>query len=168
MTSAEAPFTAIWTPPKPERWPQKPVGVIGASSTRRNSSARQETSRRHPQGTPTGVWRQPSCHLGAARTIGLHSKKHSQPIASATRSSGGSSAANWKSSTAKLSSIAVHLNIGTSKFIARQYAKPLMAHFSHGARQTVSMLIETAIFQGSCNTEVVDVKCCCPCCRRAA
>src|SRR5271169_5778859 len=36
--------------------------------------AREKTSRRHPQGTPAGVRRQPSCDLGAAGATGLHAK----------------------------------------------------------------------------------------------
>ena len=31
----------------------------------------------HPQGTPKGVWHQPSGDLGAAGAVGFHSKKNS-------------------------------------------------------------------------------------------
>ena len=41
------------------------------------AGSRQKTSRRHPQGTPRGIRRQPSCDLGAAGATGLHSKKNS-------------------------------------------------------------------------------------------
>ena len=88
-------------PRKPERWPRKRAGAIGASSTQKTPSPRRPTSRRHTQGTSKRVWGQPPRHLGAFAPTGFHSKKNSQNIASATKCSGGSSAANSKDSTAE-------------------------------------------------------------------
>src|ERR1017187_7876541 len=129
--------------------------------------ARQKTPRRHAQRAATSVWRQPSRGLGAAGSTGLHSKK--KLIKYRERNE----AQRWlfRRELEKLARRPVFYldECGGDHRLYREYGRAPRGERIYQAvagkrRERTSIisasqqgkLVAPLVFQGSCNTEVVD------------